>query len=98
MIHSNHLNKNNSQNNKTIGFIDLNEHKGLIMAALNECSQHQLLGSIGNQEAINLFQRLKYEDYCIKRGITYEEMTDDDFYNAYEEEMREKEIDNDYGN
>lgn len=77
-------------NDKPIGFVDLNQYKPLIMAALSESVNHQLLGSLGNEEAAKLCSRLQYEGYCIKNRITYEEMTDDDFERAYEEEVREQ--------
>ena len=79
---------NEKINDKPIGFVDLNEYKGLVMAALFESTQHQLLGSMGDVEASKLYNRLKYEDYCIKHGITYDEMDDDDFANAYEEDAK----------
>lgn len=91
-------NKNQLQDKTPIGFVDLNEHKGLVLAALLECTKNQLLGSIGNEEASKLYNRLKYEDYCIKHGITYEEMDDGDFERAYEEEsfQREQDMVNEY--
>lgn len=84
--------KTNSQlkDKNPIGFVDLNQYKPLIMAALSESVNHQLLGSLGNEEAAKLCSRLQYEGYYIKNRITYEEMTDDDFERAYEEEVREQ--------
>lgn len=91
-------NKNQLQGKMPIGFVDLNEHKGLVLAALFECTKNQLLGSIGNEEASKLYSQLKYEDYCVKHGITYEEMDDSDFERAYEEEafQREQDMVNEY--
>ena len=42
------------------------------------------LGSVTIREMSELYSRLKYEDYCIGRGIKYEDMTADDFADAYE--------------
>lgn len=90
--------KNNVENveyhkRNAIGFVDLNEYKSLVMAALLESANHQLLGSIGDQDALKLYQRLKYEDYCISHNMTYEEMDYDDFENCYEEEAFQREKD-----
>ena len=41
------------------------------------------LGSITIQEMQRLYQKMKYDDYCKSRGIDYEEMTEQDFVNAY---------------
>lgn len=40
------------------------------------------LGSITIKEMQALYQKLRYEGYCERHGITYEEMTDDDFIDA----------------
>lgn len=37
------------------------------------------LGSITIKEMSDLYYRLKYEDFCTRRGIKYEEMTDEDY-------------------
>ena len=46
------------------------------------------LGSITIREMTDLYKKLKYEGYCEKRGISYEEMTPDDFEEAGLEEAR----------
>ncbi len=37
------------------------------------------LGSITIDEMSDLYYRLKYEDFCTRRGIKFEEMTDEDY-------------------
>ena len=44
------------------------------------------LGSETIKEMQTLYSKLQYEEYCKRRGITYEEMTEDDFVDAYEHE------------
>jgi hypothetical protein len=41
------------------------------------------LGSVTIQEMSRLYLKLKYEDYCREHGIKYEDMTADDFADAY---------------
>ena len=43
------------------------------------------LGSLTIEEMQRLYGKLKYEDYCKAHEIAYEEMTWDDFIQAYEE-------------
>ena len=40
------------------------------------------LGSITIKEMQTLCQKLRYEEYCERHGIAYEEMTEDDFIDA----------------
>lgn len=61
-------------------------YKNIIMAALDEAVKHNLLGSIGDKKAKDLYNRLKFEDYCISHNKTYEELTDEDYESYYEEE------------
>lgn len=42
------------------------------------------LGSVTIREMSELYSKLKYEDYCKEHGIKYEDMTADDFADAYE--------------
>lgn len=42
------------------------------------------LGSETIREMHKLYGKLLYEDYCKNRGIRYEDMTEDDFIDAYE--------------
>ena len=44
------------------------------------------LGSETIKEMRTLYDKLRYEEYCERRGITYEEMTEEDFIDAYEHE------------
>ena len=48
------------------------------------------LGSITIQEMKSLYYRLHYAPYCEKYGVRYEDMDEDDFIRAYEEEWAEK--------
>ena len=48
------------------------------------------LGSITIEEMKKLYYKLKYEDFCEKRGITYEQMTPEDYEDAAFEEMEER--------
>lgn len=47
------------------------------------------LGSETIREMCTIYQKLRYEKYCERNGITYEEMEEDDFINAYLEEAEE---------
>ena len=76
--------------------VEYEKYKGLIMAALDEASRHNILGSIGDAEARSLYNRLKYDDYCTKRGINYDDMTPEDFEEAAMKEMEEHEAEMDY--
>ena len=40
------------------------------------------LGSETIKEMQTLYSKLRYEGYCERRGIAYEEMTEDDFIEA----------------
>ena len=44
------------------------------------------LGSETIKEMRTLYDKLRYEEYCERRGIAYEEMTEEDFIDAYEHE------------
>lgn len=66
-----------------------NKEKAIVMAVfgalLHEHTWNELnaapfqLGSITIEEMSDLYYRLKYEDFCTRRGIKYEEMTDEDY-------------------
>lgn len=45
------------------------------------------LGSLTIEEMSKLYHKLRYRGYCESHGITYEEMTEDDFMSAYFEEQ-----------
>ncbi len=67
---------------------ELRDHKGLIMAALDECFNKKLLGSIGDQKAHRLWLELKYEDLCKRLGKKFKDITEEEMRN-YEEYMNE---------
>ena len=71
------------------GFVDLNGSKPLVRAALSEAIGK--LGSLGDEQAAKLASSLKFEDYCIEHNIDYAEMTEDDFEQAYYDEVAERE-------
>lgn len=60
-----------------------------VFSALLGRKYHELNTFLGT-ETINEMQvlcsKLQYEEYCERRGITYEEMTEEDFIDAYEHE------------
>lgn len=41
------------------------------------------LGSVTIEEMKNIYSKLHYAPYCEKHGIKYEDMTDEDFMDAY---------------
>ena len=45
------------------------------------------IGSLTIEGMQKLYRKLKYEDYCDRHNIRYEDMTEDDFIQAYEEEI-----------
>lgn len=44
------------------------------------------LGSETIKGMHSMWSKLRYSDYCERHGIKYEDMTEDDFMDAYEEE------------
>lgn len=66
--------------------------KRTVLAVFEELNKRKyselntFLGSITIREMQALYQKLRYEGYCERHGITYEEMTDDDFIDAAMEE------------
>ena len=62
--------------------------KRTVLAVFEELNKRKyselntFLGSITIREMQALYQKLRYEGYCERHGITYEEMTDDDFIDA----------------
>ncbi len=66
--------------------------KRTVLAVFEELNKRKyselntFLGSITIREMQALYQKLRYEGYCARRGTTYEEMTDDDFIDAAMEE------------
>ena len=72
------------------------QEKRTVLAAFHELLKrpydelNTFLGSLTISEMEKLYSKLKYEGYCKDHGITYEEMTEDDFIQAYEEEVEFK--------
>ena len=66
--------------------------KRTVLAVFEELNKRKyselntFLGSITIREMQALYQKLRYEGYCERHGITYEEMTDDDLLDAAMEE------------
>ena len=66
--------------------------KRTVLAVFEELNKRKyselntFLGSITIREMQALYQKLRYEGYCERHGLTYEEMTDDDFIDAAMEE------------
>lgn len=48
---------------------------------------NKFIGSETIKEMKALQQKLYYSDYCREHGIAYEDMTEDDFMQEYEERM-----------
>lgn len=68
------------------------KEKRVVLAVFDELNKkrdaelNMYLGSETIKEMRTLYDKLRYEDYCERRGITYEEMTEEDFIDAYEHE------------
>lgn len=77
---------------KKKGFVNLNEHKDLIVLALEESIKNNLLGSLGDKEASELVSKLRCEDYCIKYGKECEDLDEFD----WEDIEKERDSGNDY--
>lgn len=79
------LPENTCQENINEYAIDLNQYKGLVLAMASSIANQEKVGSLTMKETTALYLRLKYEDYCIKHEIAFDDMTEDDFAYAYEE-------------
>lgn len=68
------------------------KEKKVVLAVFDELNKkrdaelNMYLGSETIKEMRTLYDKLRYEEYCERRGITYEEMTEEDFIDAYEHE------------
>lgn len=68
------------------------KEKRVVLAVFGELNKkrdaelNMYLGSETIKEMRTLYNKLRYEEYCERRGITYEEMTEEDFIDAYEHE------------
>ena len=69
------------------------EEKRTVKAVFGELMKmdyHKLtlfLGSETIRDMEEMYNRLRYEPYCKRHGIRYEDMTNDDYEMAYAEEM-----------
>lgn len=73
-------------------FVNKIDEKKVVLEVFGELLKkpyHELntfLGSVTIDEMQKIYSRLKYEDYCKEHGISsYEEMTEEDFIQYYEE-------------
>ena len=68
------------------------KEKRVVLAVFDELNKkrytelNMYLGSETIKEMQTLYNKLRYEEYCERRGITYEEMTEEDFIDVYEHE------------
>jgi len=58
-----------------------------LVTTFQDYELNRFMGSETIKEMKKLQQKLYYLDYCEEHGITYEEMTEDDFIQEYEERM-----------
>lgn len=56
------------------------------LAHLDYAEVNKFLGSMTIKEMQVLNRKMRYDGYCKRHGISYEEMTDEDFVDAYLEE------------
>ena len=68
------------------------KEKRVVLAVFGELNKkrdtelNMYLGSETIKEMRTLYNKLRNEEYCERRGIAYEEMTEEDFIDAYEHE------------
>lgn len=55
-------------------------------ALLRRNDTEYFLGTETIADMKEIYYKLRYEKYCKRRGITFEEMTEEDFIDAYEHE------------
>lgn len=51
---------------------------------------NSIFGTLTIEDMQLLHSKLHYNDYCERHGVKYEEMTEDDYIRAYEEEEEER--------
>lgn len=51
---------------------------------------NSFFGTLTIEDIQLLHSKLHYNDYCERHGVKYEEMTDEDYIRAYEEEEEER--------
>ena len=57
---------------------------------------NKFMGSETIQRAATLRNKMEHEEYCEKRGMKYENMTEDDFEMAAEEKIKQEELETEY--
>lgn len=66
--------------------------KRVVLAVISEMQKlpyaklNSIIGSETIREMGKIAQKLRYEDYCERHNIEYEDMTEDDFIQAWLEE------------
>ena len=71
------------------------EEKKVVLGAFDALAHmkyedlNRILGSITIQEMTDLYNKLKYDDYCKRHHISYKNMTAEDFEDAALEEIDE---------
>lgn len=65
---------------------EINVLRNVLSEALWDRDIHKKFGGITIEEMNKLFVKFRYADYCERHGITFEEMTEDDFERAYFED------------
>lgn len=58
-----------------------------LVTTFTDDEMNKFMGSETIKEMKALQQKLYYSDYCEEHGIKYEDMTEDDFMQEYEERM-----------
>lgn len=58
-----------------------------LVTTFQDYELNRFMGSETIKDMKALQQKLHYYDYCQEHGITYEDMTEDDFIQEYEERM-----------
>ena len=72
------------------------KEKRTVLAVFHELKRmpysklNTFLGSMTIREMYTLSRKLELEDYCTRKGIRFEDMTEEDFEDAAFEEARER--------
>lgn len=65
------------------------------LVCMHDRELNTFLGSITMEEMKKLYWKLHYNPYCEKYGVKYEDMTEDDFIRAWEEEAERARVESD---
>lgn len=76
---------NFNRNEERLVFVVLDELMKMGYKKLNS-----IFGTLTIEDMQVLHSKLHYNDYCERHGVKYEEMTEDDYIRAYEEEEEER--------